>query len=208
MKTSYFLNFILAAALAYVAVLYVEKPVPDDMDAVVKDNSMDIILSRTSVRSYTGQAVPKEQVDSLLRAAMSAPTAMNKRPWQFVVIEDRAILDTISVKFPNISMAKDASVAVAVCGDMSLAIEGAGRDYWIQDCSAAAENLLLAANAMGLGAVWCGIYPIAERVESLSSMLGLPDNVIPLCVIPVGYPKGEPKAKDKYDKSRIHFNGY
>ncbi len=209
MKTSYFLNFILAAALVYLAVLYAGKPEPVAQEATVTDsNSMEFILSRTSVRSYSSREVTRAQIDTLLRAAMAAPTAMNKQPWQFVVIDDRVLLDSISSRFPNISMASKAQVAVVVCGDMSKTIGGEGRDYWIQDCSAATENLLLAANAAGLGAVWCGIYPVSERVSALTAMLGLPDGIVPLCVVPVGYPEGVSAPKDKYDSSKIHYNRF
>lgn len=210
MKTSYFLNFVLAAALLYVGVLYIEKSGAEPENASAPGNcGVEMIMTRTSVRSYDSiRTVSAEQVDTLMRAAMAAPTAMNKQPWQFVVIDDRTVLDTIAARFPNISMAAGASVAVAVCGDMSLAIEGDGQPYWIQDCSAATENLLLAAHAMGLGAVWCGIYPIEERVKDMSSLLKLPENVIPLALVPVGYPSGNPQPKDKFNAGRVHENQF
>lgn len=210
MKTSYFLNFVLAAALLYVGVLYIEKSGAEPENASATGNcGVEMIMTRTSVRSYDStRTVSAEQVDTLMRAAMAAPTAMNKQPWQFVVIDDRTVLDTIAARFPNISMAAGASVAVAVCGDMSLAIEGDGQPYWIQDCSAATENLLLAAHAMGLGAVWCGIYPIEERVKDMSSLLKLPENVIPLALVPVGYPSGNPQPKDKFNAGRVHENQF
>lgn len=210
MKTSYFLNFVLAAALLYVGVLYIEKPGAEPENASAPGNcGVEMIMTRTSVRSYDStRTVSAEQVDTLMRAAMAAPTAMNKQPWQFVVIDDRTVLDTIAARFPNISMAAEASIAVAVCGDMSLAIEGDGQAYWIQDCSAATENLLLAAHAMGLGAVWCGIYPIEERVKDMSSLLKLPENVIPLALVPMGYPSGNPQPKDKFNAGRVHQNQF
>lgn len=210
MKTSYFLNFVLAAALLYVGVLYIEKSGAEpEKDSATGNSGVEMIMTRTSVRSYDStRIVSAEQVDTLMRAAMAAPTAMNKQPWQFVVIDDRAVLDTISARFPNISMAAGASIAVAVCGDMSLAIEGDGRPYWIQDCSAATENLLLAAHAMGLGAVWCGIYPIEERVKEMSALLELPENVVPLALVPVGYPSGSPQPKDKFKPERVHQNRF
>lgn len=208
MKTSHFLNIILAAALAIVAVLYAQKPqeAATEQSELATNAALENIFTRTSVRSYSSREVSRATVDTLLRAAMSAPTAVNKQPWQFVVIDDRAKLDSIASEFRNISMAAKAPMAVVVCGDMSRALDGEARDFWIQDCSAATENMLLAAHSLGLGAVWCGIYPAAERVAKLSELLGLPGHLVPLCVVPMGYPDGATGAKDKYDAARIHFN--
>lgn len=217
MKTAYIVIAILAIALIIVTVKLVSntnntssEATNQLTDAVTSASSkttsgtaISNIMTRASVRSYTDQPVSKEQIDTLLRAAMSAPTARNSQPWQFVVITDRQILDSIASHCGNISMAAQSSVAIAVCGDMDKALEGDGRDYWIQDCSAATENLLLAAHAMYLGAVWCGIYPIEERVEFISALLKLPKNLIPLNIIPVGYPTATSTPKDKYDAAKI-----
>lgn len=212
MKTSYFLILILSVALIVLGVKYLDKPAvaAADTESITMDNNDFYagILTRTSVRKYTSAQVTPEQVDSLLKAAMSAPTAVNKQPWQFVVVNDRAMLDSIAAEFPNIHMAASAPLAVVVCGDMHLALEGEGQSYWIQDCSAATENMLLAAHSMGLGAVWCGIYPIADRVSKLSAMLSLPDYITPLCVVPVGYPEGDTHPKDKYLPEKIHYNKF
>ncbi|MDE7411305.1 MAG: nitroreductase family protein [Paramuribaculum sp.] len=212
MKTSYFLILVLAVALVVLGVKCLDgnrQASTGGTDTITMNNDFySGILTRASVRKYTSQEVTPGQVDSLLKAAMSAPTAVNKQPWQFVVVNERALLDSIASKFPNIHMAASAPLAVVVCGDLSLALEGEGEAYWIQDCSAATENMLLAAHSMGLGAVWCGIYPIADRVKALSDMLSLPENIIPLCVVPIGYPEGEVHPKDKFTSGKVHYNKF
>ncbi len=220
MKTSYLIIVILALALVFTTYKLVagsgkSEPTSGESDGIsgatakmATETAYKAIMTRTSVRSYSDKAVSDEAVDSLLRAAMAAPTAMNLRPWQFVVIRDRSILDSIASNCRNISMAKEAQLAIAVCGDLDIAAKDAGREYWIQDCSAATENLLVAANAMGLGAVWCGIYPMTDRVEFISNLLNLPSNYIPLNIIPIGYPSAATTPKDKYDANRIHTDRF
>lgn len=214
MKTSHLLNILLAVALVILSIKIVFNDNSDNMkpdttsDRKIENITVDNILTRSSVRAYTDQSVSEEQIDTLLRAAMSAPTAVNKQPWQFLVITDRATLDSIAANFKNIHMAQHAPAAIVVCGNLDKALEGDAQAYWIQDCSAATENLLLAAHGMGLGAVWCGIYPIQERVQQLREMLSIPSHLVPLNVIPVGYPKAPQKPKDKYDPERIHFNRF
>jgi nitroreductase len=134
---------------------------------------------------------------------MASPTAGNKQPWKFVVIKDKNTLKTISEHFHTMTMAEHAPMAIVVCGDMNLTFPDDGRDYWVEDTSAATENLLLAAHSMGLGAVWCGIYPMQERVEYLSELLKLPENIVPLNVIPVGYPAENPAPKDKWKPENV-----
>lgn len=219
MKPVYFIIALLAAALVYTTYrLTVATPTaaetetPDATTSATAKHSADAainaIMTRTSVRAYSDRKVSDAMADTLLRAAMAAPTAMNRQPWQFIVIRDRAILDAIADHCKNISMAREAQLAIAVCGDMSLALEGDGRDFWVQDCSAATENLLVAAHAAGLGAVWCGIYPIQERVSFISGLLHLPENIIPLNIIPIGYPAAPSTPKEKYDPARIHCNTF
>lgn len=166
---------------------------------------IEAILSRRSIRRYTPQAVPEEVIRQLLEAAMSAPSAGNEQPWQFVVITDRRILDEIPRFHPYSEMLKEASVAIVVCGDLRMEKY---KDHWVQDCSAATQNLLLAAHAVGLGAVWVGIYPSEDRVRRTGKLLGLPGHVIPLCVVPVGYPAEQIPPAERYSPSRVHFNGW
>ncbi|MGM9871669.1 MAG: nitroreductase family protein [Muribaculaceae bacterium] len=168
--------------------------------------TVDDIMTRSSVRAYTGRAVAKETVDTLLRAAMAAPSAGNKQPWRMVVIDDRATLTAIGEKFQSMKMASSAALAVVMCGDTTATFPGEGRDYWVQDVSAASENLLLAAHAMGIGAVWCGIYPISQRITDFSQMLDLPANIIPMACICIGYPEGMSEPKDKWRPEHVCHN--
>lgn len=168
------------------------------------DNALDVIMTRTSVRQYTNQPISAETIDTLLRAGMAAPTAGNKQPWKFVVVTERALLDSLAEG--NWRMAAQAQAAIVVCGDTENVFPEEGRDYWVQDCSAATENILLAAHAVGLGAVWCGCYPISERVNNVKRIFGLPTPIVPLSVVMLGYPAGEQHPKDKYKPENIHFN--
>ena len=166
-------------------------------------DAMEAILSRRSIRRYTGEPVPEELIKELLEAAMSAPSASNQQPWQFVIVDDRRILDEIPKIHPYAQMVKETSWAIAVCGDTDLASMSG---YWVQDCSAATQNILIAANAMGLGAVWLGVFPREERVKTAQKLLGLPEHVMPLCFISIGYPAEKKPPSDRYDESRVHRN--
>ena len=159
-----------------------------------------------SVRSFTEQIVEQEKIEVLLRAAMSAPTAVNSQPWNFTVITQTEILKTLSDSLPYAKMAAKAPLAIIASGNMDKTLKGDAADYWIQDVSAAIENLLLAAHGLGLGAVWTGLYPINERVETVRNILGMPDNIVPLALIPIGYPDTDPIPKDKWNTNNIHWN--
>ncbi len=163
--------------------------------------TLQTIAERRSVRSYTATPVSADTIDVLLRAAMSAPTAMDRRPWHFVVVTDRAALDTLAAALPYAKMLPQTAQAVVVCGDSSVS------QSWMVDCSAATQNFLLAAQSLGLGAVWTGASD-GERAEAVRRVLGLPDDILPLNVIPFGYSHDMGQAKDKYDSARIHFNGW
>lgn len=159
------------------------------------------ILNRKSVRKYTVQKVEQDKIDTIIKAGMAAPSAMNKQPWEFIVITDKKILEDIVKILPYASPAKNASVAIIVCGNIDVS-----ESYWVQDCSAVTENILLAAESLGLGAVWCGIYPQDERVKGIQRLLKIPKNIIPLSVTPIGYPSGNDLPKQKYNPSKIHNN--
>lgn len=161
---------------------------------------MENILSRKSVRNYTEQPVEREKVEALLRAGMAAPSARDKRPWEFVVVTDRATLDRMANGLPYAKMLKKAPLAIVVCGDSEKS------NLWEHDCSAATQNILLAAESMGLGAVWTAAFPYDDRVKVVSESLSLPENIKPLCVIPVGYPKGDHSPKEKWNPAKIHYN--
>lgn len=162
------------------------------------------LLTRTSIRQFAAQPVTDEQVDTLLRCGLAAPTAVNAQPWEFIVVRDRAILDTLAVRYPNTRISENVSVAIVPCGNLEKTFKAAP-DFWIQDVSAATENILLAAHAMGLGAVWTGVYP-TDKVAPVQQLLNLPEHIIPLCIIPVGYPAENPAPKDKYKPEIIHYD--
>ena len=166
-------------------------------------DAMEAILSRRSIRKYTAEPVPEPQIKELLEAAMSAPSAANQQDWQFVVINERQILDEVPKLHPYSQMLREAPLAILVCGDEHLETN---KGYWIQDCSAATQNLLIAAHAIGLGAVWLGIYPREDRVAALRELLGIPEHVIPLSLISIGYPAEQKPRADRFDASRVHYN--
>lgn len=174
----------------------------------MEKNVLENIATRVSVRTYLDKSVDDATIEKLLRAGMAAPSAMNKQPWHFVVVTDKQQLVALSDANPNAGMLAEAPLAIVVCGDLDRAIEGIGSEYWVQDCSAATQNILLAANAMGLGAVWTGSYPIKERCVAISQILQLPENVLPLNIIVIGYPAGENFPKDKWDPKKISYNTY
>ena len=166
-------------------------------------DAMDAILSRRSIRKYTAEPVAEKVVNELLEAAMSAPSAGNEQPWHFIVINDRQVLNDIPNYHPYSDMVPSAQVAILVCGDLHLAkYEG----YWIQDCSAATENILIAAQAKGLGTVWLGIYPLQPRTKAMQKRFGLPEHIIPLSLVSIGYPAQKKPRANRYDPSRIHYN--
>lgn len=162
---------------------------------------MNAIFKRRSIRNYTGEQVSDAEVEALLRAAMAAPSAGNEQPWEFVVIRDRAAMEGIMAVHPYSAMLKEAPVAICVCGDLEREkYEG----FWVQDCSAATENLLVAAADMGLGTCWLGVHPRAEREKGIAELLGIPAHVVPFAVIAVGRPAQTAASADRFDPSRIH----
>jgi nitroreductase len=164
---------------------------------------MNFILNRTSIRKYTSQPVADSQVQQLLKAAMAAPSAGNEQPWEFVVLRDRKILSAIPKFHPYALMLYEAAAAILVCGDLS---RDKHKGYWVQDCAAATENMLLAAVELELGAVWLGVYPIEERVSGLRRLLNVPETVVPFSLVSIGYPAERPKPADRFDASRIHYD--
>lgn len=163
------------------------------------------IFERKSVRHYTSQQVSKEQLTVLAKAGMAAPTAVDKRPWAFVAVTDRAMLNQLADVLPYAQMLRTATSAIVVCGDLSKALEGDAQAYWVQDCSAATQNILLAAEGIGLGAVWTGVHPIKDREDLVRKAINAPSHIVPLNVIAVGYPTGQDKPKDKWDESILHW---
>lgn len=168
------------------------------------DVVLENIHNRKSVRQFTSDPVSEKQVETLLRAAMAAPTAVNYQPWRFVVVTERTELDEIAGILPYAQMLKQAPLAIIVCGETTW-MGGGENPYWQQDCAAATENLLLAVEALGLGAVWTGVYPNEDLYPKLHDYLNLPANVQPLCCIPIGHPAGETQPRDKWKPENIHY---
>ena len=167
---------------------------------------IDNIMTRTSIRAYQDKPVEDEKVQQLLKAGMAAPTAVNKQPWCFIVVKKRELLQQLADSLPYAKMLTQAPLAIVVCGDLTKALPEEG--YWTQDTSAATENILLAAHGLGLGAVWTGVYPRRDRVKAVTEILRLPGNIIPLNVIPVGYPAESPVPKDKWKPENVHYDAW
>lgn len=172
------------------------------------NDAIDVIMSRKSVRNFKKDTVSHEDLTTILKAAMAAPTAVNKQPWSFIVVTDREILDKLADTLPYAKMLFQAPSAIIVCAHPDWASQPNSTEYAIIDCSLASMNILLAAEALGLGAVWTAAYPRKDRIEPVRSICNIPDNVIPLNVIPIGYPTGEDKPKDKFKEDRIHWNKF
>lgn len=178
-------------------------------------SALDVIMTRTSIRSFTGDPVSKEQLETILKAGMAAPTAMNIQPWRFVVVTDKDKIASVFGGGFRSEMFTQAGAVIVVCGQTTLMRKPYGQPdapeeeqpnmFWHEDCSAAAENILLAAKALGLGAVWTAGYPSMERVAPIAAALGIPEKVVPLCVIPVGVPADTPEPKDKWKPEYIHW---
>ena len=163
----------------------------------------EAIKTRRRLRKFTDKPVSKKDIDLLLRAAMQAPSAGNQQPWEFVVIDDRKILDAIPNFHPYSKMLKESPIAILVCGKID-ASKYCG--YWVQDCSAATQNILLAAHGLGLGSVWLGIYPQQERIDGLKKLIDLPTDVYPLALVALGHPEKKSEFKDRYKEEKVRYN--
>ena len=171
-----------------------------DATAAVIEN----IMTRTSIRQFTNQPVAKDTLDLLVKAGMAAPSAMNAQPWAFIVITEKEVLDSLNAVKPWFNL-KTATAAIVVCGKVDKSSDAPEKEYWVQDCSAATENILLAAHAYGLGAVWCGVYPNPDNVAGVVRVLDIPENIIHLNVVTLGYPAENPEPKDKFKTENIHY---
>jgi nitroreductase len=163
------------------------------------------IINRRSVRSYRDDAVTEEQIEQILRAAMAAPSAGNQQPWEYVVVTDRELLEKIITIHPYAKMLLEAPAAIIVCGNMS---REKHKDFWIQDCSAAVQNMLLEATHQGLGSVWLGVYPRQDRVDGIKKLFTLPEQIIPFAVVALGHAKEPPLVIDRFNPDYVHRNGW
>jgi nitroreductase len=165
------------------------------------NETLTVIQNRKSVRSFiSGKPVGDEDLLKIIRAGMAAPSGRDIRPWEILVVTDRLRLDSMAAGLPYTKMLMQAPAAIVVCGDTTKSF------YWYLDCSAVTQNILLAAESLGLGAVWTAAYPYEERMDIVAKYTGLPSHIKPLAVIPLGYPDGEFQPKDKYDSSKIHYD--
>ena len=160
---------------------------------------IEVIFARRSIRKYTDKPVSDNNIRTMLEAAMAAPSASNLKPWHFIVVTNKQTLNNLAKIHPYGKMLVDASLCIVVCGDETTSLK-----YWVQDCSAATENLLLGATSLGLGAVWLGVHPREERVNPIRKLLGIPENVVPLNLISIGYPAEEKEPRTQYDEARVH----
>ena len=165
-------------------------------------DTLQAVFSRRTVRQFTADPVSEEDVQLLLKAAMQAPSAGNAQPWHFVVISERALLDQVPTFHTSAAYLPLTPLGILICADDQIAKPG----RWLLDCAAAAENMLLAAHASGLGACWVGIEPVPERIQGFRSLVGLPDAIHPVCMIAVGHPAKIPDAVDRFKPDRIHRN--
>lgn len=165
---------------------------------------MDIfeaLFTRRSIRKYTQEDISDEDLSILLKAAMLAPSASNRQPWHFVVVRDPKVRAALAERHPYAKMAADAPVVIVVCADLN---EEKTPGFWVQDCSAATQNLMLAARARNLGSVWCGLHPVEDRIRPVREILNLPDNVMPLSLVVLGHPAQPFSEADRFRADRIH----
>jgi nitroreductase len=166
-------------------------------------DAIEAILTRRSVRTYKNKKISDEIINELIEAGISAPSAGNQQPWHFIILDDHNIIDKIPDFHPHSSMLPRATLAIIVCGDLDIETN---KGFWIQDCAAATENILIAARARGLGSCWLGLYPREDRVLGIRNLLKIPDSIIPLSLISLGYPAIKQDKVNRYNKSRIHKN--
>jgi nitroreductase len=166
---------------------------------------MEGILTRRSIRKYSNIEISDDQIQILLKAGMYAPSASNQQPWHFVVITDRKILNKIAEVHPYAKMLTQAQLAILVCGDTERELS---KGYWVVDCSAATQNILLAAHDLGLGAVWLGVHPREERKNEIRKIFDLPQNIQSMSLISIGYPDEEKEMPDRFKPERIHYNAW
>ena len=168
-----------------------------------QSSAIENILNRKSVRKYSDKKIEQEKIDTILKCAMAAPSAMNKQPWEILVVTDKEKLEKIAEVCQNASYSKNSQVTIIVCGNKVISDK-----FWEQDCCAVTENILLAAEALGLGAVWCAVYPFDEKIADIKNLFDLPEEIVPLNIIPMGYPLENEKPKQKYNPEKIHNNNW
>lgn len=209
MCTTGFIYFLAGAILAALLVWWVFARMAHKSEHASdpEQDALNLIMTRASVRTYEDRPVEPQKVELLLRAAMAAPSAINQQPWAFIVIDDKELLRKLADALPYAKMAAKAPLAIVVCGDLPRNADSENA-WWVLDGSNASENILLAAHALGLGAVWTAVYPIDDRVASVQQILNLPPEIVPLNLIPIGYPASNPAPKQNWKPENVHRNGW
>jgi len=167
------------------------------------NRKLEVIFSRRSVRKYQDKDIPDEMINDLLEAGMAAPSAVARDPWHFIVLKDKAGLNKLADELPHGRMLRHAAAAFVVCGDITKAHDQL-ESYMLQDLSAAVENILISANILGLGACWLGVHPREERMAGIKTLFKLPENIIPMCGIAMGWPLDKPPARTRFKADRVH----
>ncbi len=168
--------------------------------------TLEAIFKRRSIRDFKDTPIKNEDIEILLRAAFSAPTAVNAQPWEYIVLTESEIIEKLKGKLYFARY--NAPAAIVVCGNMDLALKGPDKDLWIEDCSAAIQNILLASTDIGIASLWIGIYPVASRVSSVRKILDIPEHVVPLAMVYLGYPSHELEGRCRYNEKRIYWQKY
>ena len=176
--------------------------IPQINSLMAQNETIKTIHNRKSVRNYTDQPVKTEDLVTLVKAGMAAPSGMDRRPWEFYILQDRGQMEALAQQLPYAKMVANAQAAIIVLGNPDVS------SYWYLDCSAATQNILLAAESMGLGAVWTAAYPYEDRMSAIIKTLNIPEPYKPLVLIPIGYPTGSDKPKDKWNEAKVHINGW
>jgi nitroreductase len=169
-------------------------------------DNIDYVLKRRSIRRFEARPVEEEKITTLLRAGMAAPSAVNSQPWEFVVVTEEPILIQLRAALEYGKMV--APLVIVPLGSPKVAANPAGETYWVQDCVAAVENILLAAANIDLGAVWVGVYPRQRKMDAVREILNVPADVHPLCLLHIGYPAEQKPATSKYKAERVHWQKY
>ncbi len=166
------------------------------------------ILERRSVRKFSDKPIEKEKIELILKAGMASPSARNRQPWKFFVVDDRDLLNKLADELPYAKMLYNAPLCIIPCGDIRDKEDLTAQTFWVQDCSASVQNILIAVQSLGLGAVWTACYPKEDRIKIPQNILNMPEGIIPLCVIPIGYPEDKTEAKDKFKQENIIWNKF
>jgi len=172
---------------------------PQINSLMAQNETINAIHNRKSVRNYTDQPIKTEDLIALVKAGMAAPSGMDRRPWEFYILQDKEQMSILAQQLPYAKMLEKAQAAIIVFGNPDIS------SYWYLDCSAATQNILIAAESLGLGAVWTAAYPYEERMAAIIDTLNTPEPYRPLALIPIGYPVGTEKPKDKWDEAKVHI---